>query len=1829
MVDAFIGIEPVDSEIPESIGSAKITITPGKHIQISNYGTQSFTVENTGDKRIAAVYFDVSDAVFSDTVFDPIGLAGDSVSRGLTFSDTGNTGVFEPGNEAILVPFYGSGGTDGYEGMLLTFDPDVNGGYDPGEIIKFGVDMDPNSIVGLPQNPVDLNGDDPRLNSWDIGGVSGAELINSQVHVLFTDGTTAVGELIGDGSQGGSIAVASQDSPDKQVTLTVNGIESGSGSYNQSDIEVLIFGEAGDTARVVLAKGFIQPFDYIDSEGNAIALSEKFVDSPFPANNAIQFQTIDVPLDGTVQDITSLFDFEAPGGNLTFPGDDTLPISLVASIVDNNVPIGSVTEPIYLVHETGEPVEPVEDNTPPTASLLTTSLALPANSTSKAQLVIEYADDTAVNIESLDNQDIVVTGADGSLAVSLLGVDTNNNGTPRKATYSIAAPADGWQIDDSGTYSIEVIGGEVADTNLNTVSAGVIGSFDLTINEIPPATGNTIRIEAEDYKAGTNGVEYFDDTTGNRGGAYRNDDVDIEVTGDSDGEYSLGWIRAGEYTTYDLNLPVAGEYDLVARVATANTGNKKLDLTIGGETYQFNFASTGGWQNYQDVVIEGVTLNAGVQQLRLDMVSSSFNLNYIELVSQQPAAPDETPPTASLDTTSLTFLPNSNNDGEFDITYTDNVAIDVATIDETDITVTAPDGVSQLPVTFVGLNSDSDGTPRTATYSIAAPGGDWDQADNGEYTVAVNDSQVSDSSGNSVIAGEVGSFNVNISQTPPPSPSGNIIRIEAEDYKAGTNGVEYFDDTTGNRGGAYRNDDVDIEVTGDSDGEYSLGWIRAGEYTTYDLNLPVAGEYDLVARVATANTGNKKLDLTIGGETYQFNFASTGGWQNYQDVVIEGVTLNAGVQQLRLDMVSSSFNLNYIELVSQQPAAPDETPPTASLDTTSLTFLPNSNNDGEFDITYTDNVAIDVATIDETDITVTAPDGVSQLPVTFVGLNSDSDGTPRTATYSIAAPGGDWDQADNGEYTVAVNDSQVSDSSGNSTAGGNLGSISIDVATPPADDNIRINAGSIQNTIDSSGNLWQADTFFAGGQVFGPVDASIADTADDFIYQIQRAENNFAYAIPVDDGNYNINLHLSELTYTDFNQRTFDVSVEGELVFDNLDIFGETKNAFLDGTNTAKVLTVPAFSIIRDGELNLNFDSVLQDATIAGIEISPIIGSQVLLQENSGDTVVSEGGNGDSYIVVLNTQPTADVTIDLQLSSDLSADKTSLLFTSENWNIPQTVIVNAVDDSLEEGFETATINHTINTTDPNYSNLTVPSVSVDINDNDTVEIKFDKRTVANLESPTTGAWGPDGRLYVGTVVGEIKAYTFDDNYNVIDEQTISTLTGVSNPNILGIAFNPFETTANGQPKIYVSHSQLYANGGKGFDLLTEFSPYSGQVSVLEGPDFTAQPLITGIGVSNHDHGVNGLEFDSEGNLLIAVGGNTNAGIADDAIGGIDESPFTAAILKAEITKPDFNGNIEYELPADWTAPEGLTLTNPEDSQGFGGIVDVAPGVDVSVYASGMRNPYDLTLTTKGLLYATENGANTGFGDVSTGANTQEPFTKTVKDELDLVVEDGYYGHPNRNRGRTDPRQNVYYAPSDSSNSDYTAPIYGNFKSSTNGITEYRATTFNSQLRGNLLAQKWKNFLYNVELSSDGTQVLDVGTLQTQPGNNIYAATGLDVLTGSGGAVVGIDYTQDQITVATPIDSTATGMTAYDILHWRAPATGGSEFVIGGVNFSGSVADTTVTIGNEVATITSVSEQRITGILPSFTDSGDNLLDITVENNSEISVITDAFQPIFS
>ncbi len=124
----------------------------------------------------------------------------------------------------------------------------------------------------------------------------------------------------------------------------------------------------------------------------------------------------------------------------------------------------------------------------------------------------------------------------------------------------------------------------------------------------------------------------------------------------------------------------------------------------------------------------------------------------------------------------------------------------------------------------------------------------------------------------------------------------------------------------------------------------------------------------------------------------------------------------------------------------------DTAPPTAI-----LSNAPNvstaGGTDHTFTVTYTDNIAVNVATLDSNDIQVTGANSFSQA-ARFVTVNLSSNGTPRTATYSITAPGGTWDAKDNGTYTVALQANQVKDTSNIAAAAAALGSFTVDVPAP-------------------------------------------------------------------------------------------------------------------------------------------------------------------------------------------------------------------------------------------------------------------------------------------------------------------------------------------------------------------------------------------------------------------------------------------------------------------------------------------------------------------------------------------------------------------------------------------------------------------------------------------------------------------------------------------------------------------------------------------------------------------------------------------------------------
>lgn len=95
------------------------------------------------------------------------------------------------------------------------------------------------------------------------------------------------------------------------------------------------------------------------------------------------------------------------------------------------------------------------------------------------------------------------------------------------------------------------------------------------------------------------------------------------------------------------------------------------------------------------------------------------------------------------------------------IAYDDEEAVDFASLDGGDLRVTGPNGFEQL-ASFSHVDISFGGKSGTAHYLLSAPGGTWDAADNGTYTVWIEPEQVMDTSSNPMLRQVLGTFTVRI-----------------------------------------------------------------------------------------------------------------------------------------------------------------------------------------------------------------------------------------------------------------------------------------------------------------------------------------------------------------------------------------------------------------------------------------------------------------------------------------------------------------------------------------------------------------------------------------------------------------------------------------------------------------------------------------------------------------------------------------------------------------------------------------------------------------------------------------------------------------------------------------------------------------------------------------------------------------------------------------------------------------------------------------------------------------------------------------------------------
>ncbi|MFZ6012436.1 MAG: Ig-like domain-containing protein, partial [Bacteroidota bacterium] len=358
-------------------------------------------------------------------------------------------------------------------------------------------------------------------------------------------------------------------------------------------------------------------------------------------------------------------------------------------------------------------------------------------------------------------------------------------------------------------------------SNIVTVQVGSQVAYGGTPASIP----GTIQGGHYDAFEGGSGqsVSYSDATPWNDGGFRPAEAVDAAST-PNEGN-TVGWIDAGEWLEYTVNVATAGAYNVTIRYTSGNTsgggpfwfesedGTKiSPDITVG-----FNDSN---WSAYLDKLVQNVMLPAGQQVIRVKVGNGGFNLGRMTFVFA-----GGTPPAVS--------ITSPSNNTSFNAPANITINATASDVDGTVSKVEFFNGATKL------------GEDTTSPYSFV-----WSNVASGSYTLTAK------ATDNANLTATSSGVNVLVNNNLPPSVS----------ITAPANGASFT---------APANITIDATATDNGsvakveffNGATKLGEDLASPYTFNWANV-AAGGYSLTA-VATDNLGatttSTAVSITVSG----------------------------------------------------------------------------------------------------------------------------------------------------------------------------------------------------------------------------------------------------------------------------------------------------------------------------------------------------------------------------------------------------------------------------------------------------------------------------------------------------------------------------------------------------------------------------------------------------------------------------------------------------------------------------------------------------------------------------------------------------------------------------------------------------------------------------------------------------------------------------------------------------------------------------------------------------------------------------------------------------
>ena len=382
-------------------------------------------------------------------------------------------------------------------------------------------------------------------------------------------------------------------------------------------------------------------------------------------------------------------------------------------------------------------------------------------------------------------------------------------------------------------------------------------------------------------------------------------------------------------------------------------------------------------------------------------------------------------------------------------------------------------------------------------------------------------------------------------------------------------------------------------------------------------------------------------------------------------------------------------------------------------DGTELTFTLTVTGRGHKDTTFGTDTDTDTATVTATTITTTTP-GITVSP-TSLPVNEGS-----TGTYTVLL-----DTQPTATVTVTINDP-----TDNTDVTADPASLSFSTSNWSTLQTVTVRAAEDADSAQDTGTV----THTVSGGDYGSVTA--ADVAVTVTDNDTAGVTVSPTTLPVNEG--------STGTYTVLldTQPTATVTVTINDPTDNTDVTADPASLSFSTSNWSTLQTVTVRAA-EDADSAQDTGTVTH--TVSGGDYGSVTAADVAVTVTDNDTAgvtvspttlpVNEGSTG-TYTVLLDTQPTATVTVtinDPTDNTDVTADPASLSFSTSNWSTLQTVTVRAAEDA-DSAQDTGTVTHTVSGGD--YGSVTAADVAVTVTDNDTAGVTVSPTTLPVNEGST-------------------------------------------------------------------------------------------------------------------------------------------------------------------------------------------------------------------------------------------------------------------------------------------------------------------------------------------------------------------------------------------------------------------------------------------------------------------------------------------------------------